>query len=288
MEATRSPQKEKKDQFVIAYLTDLEQVDKVMSHACYLSKMINKGLILTHISDPRYTSTTTGEAESRLKEIVDEWSSQHSGFAMTYAALKGNSREVISLLPTLLNAVAVVAEVDRHAARRKPTSKQNLLRDFGECKVAYLTVQDVLDGEKPYSDVAMAIDFRKESKEKYIWASYFARFNSSAVHVLYYDYKDEFLHHKWYSNMKFLHRLYSNLNITFQPHIMESKSTFPDINALRFAHSQGYSLLVSITTKERDGLEFFMGVQESRTLVNKERIPVLFLNPREDLYVICD
>jgi len=47
-------------------------------------------------------------------------------------------------------------------------------------------------------------------------------------------------------------------------------------------------LLIAVTTKEKDGLEFFVGVQEQRTIVNRERIPILFLNPREDLYVLCD
>ena len=137
-------------------------------------------------------------------------------------------------------------------------------------------------------NVAMAVDFRKESKDKFIWSSYFPRFNGSAMHVLYYDYKDEFLKNKWYANMKQFHKLYTDLGITFQPHIMESKSTYMDKNALRYASAQGYGLLIAVTTKEKDGLEFFIGVQEQRTIVNREHIPILFLNPREDLYVLCD
>jgi len=108
------------------------------------------------------------------------------------------------------------------------------------------------------------------------------------MHILYYDYKDEFLRTKWYANMTQLHKLYSSLNISFEPHIIESKSTYMDVNALRYAAANGYGMLIAVTTKEKDGLEFFVGVQEQRTIVNDEHIPILFLNPREDLYVLCD
>jgi hypothetical protein len=134
----------------------------------------------------------------------------------------------------------------------------------------------------------MVVDFKKESKDKFIWSSYFPRFIGSQMHVLYYDYKDQFLHSKWYANMQQLHKLYTGLNITFQPHIISSKSTFPDINALRFSNENGYDLLICVTTKERDTLEMFIGTQEMRTIKNSYHIPILFLNPREDLYVLCD
>jgi hypothetical protein len=61
-----------------------------------------------------------------------------------------------------------------------------------------------------------------------------------------------------------------------------------DINALRYADQNRYGMLIAVTTKEKDGLEFFIGVQEERTIVNKANIPILFLNPREELYVLCD
>ena len=159
---------------------------------------------------------------------------------------------------------------------------------FADCKTAFLVVQEPLTHPDRMKEVAMTIDFKKESKDKMIWSSYFPRFGNANMHVLYYDYKDAFLKDKWYANMKQLHKLYTDLGITFQPHIIESKSTYQDINALRFAAAQGYGLLIAVTTKEKDGLEFFIGTQEQRTIVNRDAIPILFLNPREDLYVLCD
>lgn len=280
----QNPTKQK-DQFIVAYISNLEQPHAVLSHAYYLSRMLNKGLILLHISDPRYTRLTTSEAELRLQRLRDTLPADAN---VTYVALKGKTREVVEKLPVLIGAVALVCHVDAKARRRHPQHARELLSNFRSCKVAYLTVQEPMRNPRQLQNVALVVEFKKETKEKFIWASYFARFNHSVVHALHYDYKDEMLRRKWFDNMKFLHRLFSALGIGFTPHVIPDKSTFEDVNALRYCAEQHYDLLVSVTTDERDLLEFFIGTQERRTIVNSQHIPVLLLNPREDLYVICD
>ncbi len=281
-------EKEKKDQFIIAYLADTRQPEAVLSYAVYMSQKLGKGLVLLHICDPKYSTLTTAEAETRLQELVAQTAAQHSDIHCSYAALKGKTIDIINALPTLMNAVLIVAQVDRHARRRSALHKKSVLKNFAQCRTAYLTVQEPLSAASQMQDVSTAIDFKKESKDKLIWSSYFPRFCGSTMHILYYDYKDQFLHSKWYANMTQLHKLYSGLNLTFTPHIIPAKSTFLDINALRYADQSRYGMLIAVTTKEKDGLEFFIGVQEERTIVNKAHIPILFLNPREELYVLCD
>lgn len=274
-----------KDQFVVAYIADLELSHAVVSYSLYFARMLNKGLILLHISDPRYTSKTPEDAEPRLQQIRQ---ALPECAAISYAALKGNTKEIINALPTLLGAVLLVAHVSSKASRRSPIHPHKLLRDFSECKVAYLTVQEPMVSPDSLTNVAFTINYKKETKDKFIWSSYFARFFGSSVHALYYDYSDEILRRKWYDNMRFLHKLYSALNISFSPHSIVAKNTFEDINALKFCVDNHFDLLLCLTTKERDALEFFIGVQEKYLIVNSHHLPILFLNPREDLYVICD
>lgn len=278
----------KKDQFIIAYLTDLDDTEVELSYAVFFARKLEKGIILFHVSDKKYTNVGTDEAEKRLKELKQQTEALHSDLHVSYAALSGKTSEIIEALPTLLSAVLVVARIDRHASLRSARSRHALLRNFANCKTAFLTAPLPLGDKNGLNDVAMVVDFKKESKDKFIWSSYFPRFIGSRMHILYYDYKDQFLRDKWYANMKQLHKLYTGLDIQFQPHIIDSRSTFADKNALEYAHSNGYDLLIAVTTKEKDGLEFFVGVQEQRTIVNKYDIPILFLNPREDLYVLCD
>ena len=55
-------EKEKKDQFIIAYLADTRQPEAVLSYAVYMSQKLGKGLVLLHICDPKYSTLTTAEA----------------------------------------------------------------------------------------------------------------------------------------------------------------------------------------------------------------------------------
>ena len=280
--------KEKKDQYIIAYIADFNETDTVVSYAVHLAQRLNKGLILMHICDADYSKLSTSEAETRLMGLQRQVSLNAGGIAVTYAALHGKTTSLIEALPTLLGAVAIVVRVDRKAPWKSPLSRRSILKNFANSRAAFLVAQEPLANPARMQDVAFAVDFKKESKDKFIWSSYFPRFGGSRMHVLYYDYKDEFLRNKWYANMKQFHKLYTDLDITFTPHIIESKSTYQDINALRYAAAEGYGLFIAVTTKEKDGLEFFIGVQEQRTIANSYGIPILFLNPRDDLYVLCD
>ena len=48
--------------------------------------------------------------------------------------------------------------------------------------------------------------------------------------------------------------------------------------------------LITLTTdlRKRDILEWFIGTQEQRIVRNSLLMPILFLNPRDDFYVLCD
>ena len=245
-----------KDQFVIAYLADFSMTEAVVSHACQLARMLHKGLILLYVEDSRYKHLpTTAEAEQTLMQIE----ASHADLKPAHVALKGDTREVINALPTLLNGVVAVAGVNSHAHIGALTHPRRVLRNFSQCKIAYLTVQQPLAPNDAYTDVAYSIDFHKESKEKLIWASYFARFNHSQLLMLHYAY-------------------------------IQGRALFPETIVCDAAAKAHCSLLISVTTdtRSRDVVEWFAGAQEDRIVRNTHLLPILFINPRNDIYVLCD
>ena len=278
--------KKKKDQFVIAYLADLDQTDTVVDYARAVAKFLHKGLILLFVCDKRYTKLTSDDAQKRLSAIKDKY----PGEDINFCALKGNTREVISLLPTALNAVIVVAGVNRKASLLNPTNPRRVLHDFGQCRTAYLTVQNNAPKTSGLHNVALRIDYNRESKEKLIWASYFARFNGSQLHVMHETYNDSGLRTKFDNNMLFLDKFFAGLGVGYDSETMPGNANFPDKSAIQQAAAKGYDLMVCTTTdtREMDLLDWFVGAQETRTIKNKQHLPVLFINPRDDIYVLCD
>lgn len=273
----------KKDQFIIANIADLEQSQAVCEYARYMAQRLRKGLILLHICDKRYATEDAAQAEAQLQALQQ---SIHYD-QVSYCVLSGTTKETIETIPTLLNGVLIVTAIDPSASSRSPLYPKRVLKDFSTCKTAYLTIRTTAPAPH-IAHVALTIDFHRESKEKLIWSSYFARFGGSSLHVLYHDYKDEGLRQKWYNNMLFLHKFYTSLGITFAPHIVAGKAANVDADALPFIKESNFDLLVSVTTNEKDLLDSLLGTQEQRTIQNSEEIPVLFLNPRDDLYVLCD
>lgn len=259
----------------------------VLSHAAFLSRMLKKGLILLYVDDPRYKGIGTDLAEQRLLEIE----AQYADLRPAHVAMKGNMREVVHALPKLLNGVVAVVGTDPHAFRRTPTHPESVLRDFADCAIAYLAVQDQLTRPEKYGEAAFSVDFNRESKDKLLWASYFARFNKSRLHMLHYDYKDDRLRQLFNNNVQFMDKFFKTLGLTYEEHVLEGRSPlFPEGRVLEEAKAEGCGVLITLTTdvRKRDVLEWFIGTGEQRIIRNADRLPVLFLNPRDDFYVLCD
>ena len=275
-----------KDQFVIAYLADLSMTNEVVSHACFLARMLNKGLILLYVEDSHHHNPTVAQATPTLLQIE----AAHPDVHPAHVAMKGNTREVIDALPTKLNGVIAVAGVNSAARRGSPTHPLQVLHLFGGCKIAYLTVQSLLTDPTVYTHVGYGIDFRKESKEKLIWASYFSRFNHSRLTMLHFNYTDEGLHTKWHNNVRFMNKFFNGLGVTYNQQSVSGHALFPETLVCDTAAHIGCGLLISVTTDTRDLdiIEWFAGTQERRTIRNPHHLPVLFINPRNDIYVLCD
>lgn len=284
--------KEKKDQFVIAYLPCAEVVDCVMTHTVRLAEMLKKDIILLHIADHRYHDSSVDEG--LLQRLQNEINSRQEGTPhVSYCVLRQPTRKAIAALGELLNSVVVVAAVDPNARKRTATHYREVLHNFSECKTAYLTVQyDSKTVQQPHYDtVAFSVDYSKESKEKLIWASYFARFNQSRLDLFHHTYSDEGLHQKWHNNMRFLNKFFDGFGIRYQAHALHGRQgLFAETAVVDAAYQEGCHLLISTTTdlRNKDLLDYLLGCAEQRTIRNEYRLPILFLNPRDDLYVLCD
>lgn len=284
--------KEKKDQFVIAYLPCAEVVECVVAHSIQLARMLKKDIILLHVDDQRFCDTSVNA--DTLQQLQTEINSRQEGLPhASYCVLKQPTRKAIAALGELLNAVAVVAAVDSNARKHTATHHKEVLHNFGNCKTAYLTVQrNSKAAQQPcYDRVAFSIDYSKESKEKLIWASYFARFNSSRLELFHYIYSDEGLRQKWHNNIRFLNKFFDGFGISYQEHALSGRQgLFAETSVVAAAHASGCQLLISTTTdlRNKDLLDYLLGSAEQRTVRNTQGLPILFLNPRDDLYVLCD
>ncbi len=161
------------------------------------------------------------------------------------------------------------------------------LRLIKKMRVPVLVVGKTLPKENAYQKILLPLDYSIYAKEKSLWASYFNRFYKSEIHILSKKYKDEYLQNKSYENLAYTEKLYENLSVNYKVHIINEPTSNLDFDAILFAEKIGATLILSMTTKELDVGDIFSGTKESKTIRHVDEIPYLYINQRDDLYVLC-
>lgn len=262
----------KKDQFIVVCADTQATAQALLPTAETLGRQLRKEIIVLSCS---------ADAEQWIGNL-----------GHLFVALKCDWPTAVAALPVKFNAVLALALADPKAPRRSPSHPKTLLKNFSECKIAYLVIPTPLS---PHSNplspltVALTVDHNRESKEKLVWASYFARFCDSRILVLHHPYRDPLLRSRWQNNMRYLEKMYSSLGIAYEPRPMENSRQLanPDLTAIG---EPGIDLFIALAAdlRDRDLLDLLTPRPEPRLIRNTRHLPVLLLNQRDDLYILCD
>lgn len=278
-------QGEKQDQFIVVYVHDLDNISLSRDYAVFFSRMLNKGIILLHISDTKYTAVSPDEAEIKLKSLIKLFPEEQK---VSYAALKGNSGKLLSALPNMFGAVLIITEV-RNNNKTRSCSPKSLLRNLYASRIAYLTVQQPMQQEgNPLGIVLLTLDSLRESKEKVLWATYFGRFHQSQTLLVTENSNDSYLKQQIEYNVAFTSKIFGNFNLPIKRLSFPKQKGNIDVLAPVIAKQYHAGIVICQTTKNRNLAHRLFGSAEEKVIVNAEHIPILFLNPRSDLYVLCE
>lgn len=282
----------KKDQFVIACVEDPEGAELLIPWARHFAERLNgKGLLLLNVS----------------KDGESDWLKE---YGLPYIGLRGDWKTAIDGLPTALGGILAVTAVNGKAPRNSITHPRTLLREFRDCKIAYLVLGyglEVMDygglthhvadeglrsvhnpspiTHNPFTAL-LTLDYRRESKEKLIWASYLVRFLGAQLTVALPDYRDGGLRAQQTNNLRYMEKIAPSLGLTYTTsHFPLPTFRHPDVEAVEALRPQ---LLLTMTTdrRDRDVGDWLLGAPELKLL--QCGTPVLLLNQRDDLYVLCD
>jgi len=163
-------------------------------------------------------------------------------------------------------------------------------------RIPVLAVGEKEPKENDYQQVILPLDINCQEKELALWASYFpAHFQKNCthipkenllIHIIYNQYKDEFLRQKVENNIAFVTKMFDNLEAPYRLHPftkIDNIHTF----GLQFAKKTANSVMLFLMTEHYSLVDLIFGPVDNRILGNKEQIPVLCLNPRGDVFVLC-
>lgn len=270
------------DQFVVACIESPESAPAVIAAAKHFAERLrHKQLMLMNVG----------------KHEKADWLKD---YGIPYVAMQGDWATAIEGLPTAFNAILAVTAVDTGAPRSSITNPRTLLHAFRNCKVAYLVVDSqthrFTDTQTLRPRTTLTVDFHRESKEKLIWASYLARFLDAELTIATPQYRDSGLRNLQNNNIRYIDKVFTPLGISYKRHTLSRPSTngngrfsrlSPDLQALE---SLQPDLLIALTTDPRatDPLDWLFGTPDRKLLSHSSHTPLLLLNPRDDLYVLCD
>lgn len=185
-----------------------------------------------------------------------------------------------------LNAILMVLSVSKTKGLTFFTPKM-ALKLISKSRIPAVVCGTKTPVENAYKDVLLPLNIHRQAKEKSLWAGYFSRFYKATVHVLYTVYKDEYLKNRLYENSKFTEKLYQNLEVKFQNHVIENVKEDMDEFAVNYAKKIDASLILIMTTRYYSIFDYILGPKELQIMTNEHEIPVMLINQRDDLYVLC-
>ncbi|MDL2296804.1 hypothetical protein LJC68_06990 [Bacteroidales bacterium OttesenSCG-928-B11] len=166
-------------------------------------------------------------------------------------------------------------------------SRKRAAKFIKPSRIPVMTVGNKMPEASVYQHVILPLDIDRQAKEKVLWAGYFSKFYYATVHVIHTIYKDSFLRQKIKGNIDFTEKLYKNLEVDYQLHEISPTVDNIDHYSLSFARKINASLTVIMMTKYYSVFDFLFGPKEFAVIGNDEGFPVLCINEREDLYVLC-
>jgi hypothetical protein len=219
------------------------------------------------------------EVHEKLIRITRNLKSNLPDLPISSLILKDTLRDNINKLVEDYNSVLVVL----HQADIKHS-----MRAFRESSIPFLFVNGSSPEFLQYKNVLVPVDYRKASKETSLWASYFGRFNRSQVHVIYAHETNRDQADRLMRNVLFFKKFLSSLNV--RHHLVAGKSSSWGIcnETLVCAGDWKGDVMIFSGSSSITLLDLLIGLPEKRIVSKAGLLPVMLINPRKDICMMCD
>jgi nucleotide-binding universal stress UspA family protein len=248
-----------------------------LEHAVRISRSINKKICLLHIVSPKCTESEISEKKTQMEKVCED-TKQKFGIKPEIIIVEGSIFTDISKYASDNNASLVVMGTHGIKGSQKIFGSWALKVIVGS-SVPFIVVQDFPNSHEKYSDIVFPIDFKSENKEKLNWAIFLGKYFNSKVHLFKYPVKDRSLQRKIDTNLNFAIRFLVQNNLNYEIHSPLKSNDFTK-DTVEFAKQINADMILIVTTKYITILDYMFGAKEQRIIANKEKIPVMCINPK--------
>jgi hypothetical protein len=265
-----------KEQKVVVICDFSERMKEVVVHGVRLADILKKELCLTAIWKNKEQKAQLQEklinATQTIKQNVPD-------MRISSLLIKNSLLENLDKLTWDYDAVLIVLhQLDVKLG----------LKAFRESSIAFVFVNGDAPESLNYKNVLIPLDYRKASKETALWASFFGRFNHSLVQVVYAHETNKEDAANLMKNLNFLQKFLSNLNVAHQLIAGKSSSWGICNETIANASKLNGDVMVFAGSNNVSLIDLLIGLPEKRIIRKAGNLPVLIINPRKEICVMCD
>lgn len=268
---------EKKDQKIVV-LTHLDTADKsLIISGIKLASMFKKELCLVYNYSSKEKTKHRG-FKSALENYLQPVKKEIPQIKMSVLVLSVKSALLPEILANDYEAIVLVAD----AKRFKHYSKS-----LTESPLPFLFVHS--DAPVPdFNKVVLPVDIRGQISDSAVWTSYFGRFNNADIVTIAANEKGKDEQRRVAKNVVLTKKLFQQFNISHKVYKGQKSSWRNAFEALEYAQSSDSNLFVVLGSSAITPLDYLIGLPERKLIKMADGLPVLYINPRRDNYVLCD
>ncbi|HAF30569.1 MAG TPA: universal stress protein UspA [Bacteroidales bacterium] len=242
----------------------------------FAEKAKSKKIVLIHIIK---NEKEHDEALGKLNQVVSDNQGKH-GLKIEAVVRVGSIFTTIGEVASEVEAELVVMGTHGLKGMQKLTGSW-ALKVIVNSKVPFVVIQEP-PNETDMRDIVFPVDFKRENKEMLNWVSYLHKHFNPKFHIIKPNTTDLGFIKKIKANIAFSRKFMDSKSIDYEIHTAEGKKSFP-LEIMEFGKSINADLILILSTKNIGITDFVLGAQEQYVIANSSKIPVMVINPRDDL-----
>lgn len=265
-------------QRVMVYCDFTEAMNHVIIHGLRISQIFKKELCLFH-PYPSHQREAKVEAQRTLALLIRKLKEDFPQLPISSLTLKGDLQACINQITEEYDAILLVLPAEKLKTK---------IRALQISPIPFLFTGSSLPESLRYDRVMLPVDYRKVMKDTSLWASYFGRFNQSTIEAMSSNESNNENKIMIRKNLLFIQQLLDKLRVDVEFTTAVKGSFGLPFEALKRCRDDAFNLLIIPASQHISLLDLILGLPETKLIKQAGNTPVLCINPKRDMYILCD
>ena len=170
----------------------------------------------------------------------------------------------------------------------QPQAIKKRAKAFRESPIPFLFIDKQSENISRYKKITIPIDVRRETSDAGLWCGYFGKFNGSEIVATVATDKNKDNIKSITKNVLKLKTHLGKVKAPLKVYKGKKNSFSIQFEALQLAKQTGADLYITLGSSVVTPIDKIIGLPERKILKNAGSLPVLLVNPRKDMYVLCE